>query len=913
MKNISFDNPYLLLILIPLLLLVIIPHVIAIRKTNRSAATAISLALHIAIVTLTTLALAGMQHTTVMTKTEVFIVADVSYSADKRLDTIDEYIKSIDDKLPKNSRYGVVAFGKDYTVSTRIGAQFTTVKGTKVDTSATDIASALNYTSTLFSDDVIKRIVLITDGKQTGSDSKEAETRLVQAIENLYAKNIYIDAVYLDSNLAEGEREVQISGVDFTPSTYLNHKTTADVLLRSSRDVTVKVTLFKGDSVVGDPHVVDLSEGFYIENFTLPTDEEGSFDYRIEVSPILSGDDYSTYNNSYEFHQEVTGSISVLLAATNKNDVIAAMNLYGENASLDIYLNDGDDYRRKTAESLFGSYPGFENATFHFNDTAIPCIVEDLCRYDEVMIVNTDVRDLQNYTAFIDAIDTVVSKFGKSLVTIGDTNIQNNTEEVLRQLEDMLPVKYGNDDREPKLYTLVIDVSLSMVQADHLNMARDSALALLELMSADDYVSVIIFSGDTVLAQPSAQVSSCRAAARSAIKAIEGTQGTAIGKALNYAYAHIKDQPFKDKQVILISDGLEGALEQTSAYSVAQKMKGAGITVSSMNMGTTDSEAVSRLQSIAVGGGGDYYLIESLETVNKTILDKVAEDMVDDVVEKKTMVNIEVDNDKVLDGVNVLPDINGYIYAKPKASANVILSVDFEREEGVYTQSALYATWNYGNGRVSSFSSTLWGDWMSEWEGDYYAELFLQNILAANTPEVKIDYPYTVNHDYDGIHSSLEVIPVILNPDATLTAEITLPDGTVTEQLLVFDSSKYTYSFETPTLGKYQMKLTYTYSEKTYVSTHIFNVNYPSEYDSFQSYSPSTIKKVMRDRGSVSEAGIPKLENNADEVGVYVITFIVPLMAAAVCLYVVDIIIRKLRWRDIAGLFKRSSYKGGKV
>ena len=36
-----------------------------------------------------------------------------------------------------------------------------------LDTSATNIADALLYTSTLFKDDVIKRIVIISDGKET--------------------------------------------------------------------------------------------------------------------------------------------------------------------------------------------------------------------------------------------------------------------------------------------------------------------------------------------------------------------------------------------------------------------------------------------------------------------------------------------------------------------------------------------------------------------------------------------------------------------------------------------------------------------------------------------------------------------------------------------------------------------------
>ena len=73
MKNISFDNPYLLLLAIPLFLAVIIPFVIAIRKDNRSKSVFISLAVHLVIAALAVLAVSGTVHTTVMTKTEVYV------------------------------------------------------------------------------------------------------------------------------------------------------------------------------------------------------------------------------------------------------------------------------------------------------------------------------------------------------------------------------------------------------------------------------------------------------------------------------------------------------------------------------------------------------------------------------------------------------------------------------------------------------------------------------------------------------------------------------------------------------------------------------------------------------------------------------------------------------------------------
>ena len=80
MINISFDNPLLLLLLIPMLALILVPYFIAIRKENKSRAGVIALALHIVIIILVVLAAAGMSNVTVITETELYVVADVSDS-----------------------------------------------------------------------------------------------------------------------------------------------------------------------------------------------------------------------------------------------------------------------------------------------------------------------------------------------------------------------------------------------------------------------------------------------------------------------------------------------------------------------------------------------------------------------------------------------------------------------------------------------------------------------------------------------------------------------------------------------------------------------------------------------------------------------------------------------------------------
>nr|MBE6545541.1 VWA domain-containing protein [Oscillospiraceae bacterium] len=246
MRNISFDNPYWLLLAIPLAAALLVPYFISVSKDNRTKGWVASLIIHIIMILSISLAAAGLVHTTVMTRTKIYVVADVSYSSNRNLDEIDEYIQQINDNLPSNSRLGIVCFGKDQTILTSSGTKIKSVKEAVVDDSGTDIAAALDFTSTLFSEGEIKRIILITDGFATTADGTTAA-----AVSRLVAKDVGLDAIYLNNNLRDGDREVQISDVEYTSATYLNHESTLNMLIESSisNDVILDLYVKKdGDS-----------------------------------------------------------------------------------------------------------------------------------------------------------------------------------------------------------------------------------------------------------------------------------------------------------------------------------------------------------------------------------------------------------------------------------------------------------------------------------------------------------------------------------------------------------------------------------------------------------------------------------------------------------------------------------------
>ena len=875
MKNISFDNPYLLLVFIPLLLAIVIPVIIAIRKENRHRSVFIAMALHILIALCATLALSGMIYTTVITETQVVVVADVSYSANRNLDQVDDYIEEIREKLPKNSKLAVVVFGKDVKLLSDFDDEtIPSVKGSGVDDSATDISSALSFAAELYGEGVIKRMILISDGKETNVD---AAGKLVSAVENIYANGIYVDAVYLDNNLAEDQKEIQISDVDYAPSTYMNHEATAEVLIQSSYDTgAIAVLYVEGERVSNQ--AIKLQKGYNIISLDLPTGSTGRYDYRVAVT---ADGDYCTSNNTYDFTQTIVASLNVLLVTDSEADVERARQLYGDRAVIDVYLKDPN----------------------------VPCTVEELCKYDEIMISDVDIRELHNYTAFIDGVEKVVSRFGKSLVTMGDLKIQNKSDDILKELEDMLPVKYGNGDMDPKLYAIVIDTSRSMQNFSRLKIAKEAAVQLLNMLDDNDYVMVVNFWGEiNVLQSPERAVNREEIAAK--IRAIEPYQGTVIGTALDKAGDLMIEMSFDDKQIMLISDGMSYTLESDTPADVVTKLKDHGITTSVIHPAARE-EGIATLQGIAEAGGGSYFEIIREDDLLEIMFSQIADELTQSVIEGRSPVHIKREHDSVLKGLGSLPDILGYAYAKTKASATTVLTVDYVKPSGNVVEAPLYAYWTYGNGTVSTFTSTLTGEWSLEWQGEG-GERFFDNVFTVNTPAARVDYPYTISVDYDGAYSRVEIIPVVLNPYATVDVTVTLPDDSTVTERLTFDSTRYFYSFETPLRGRYLVNVTYTYADKSFASEAAFHLGYSPEYDAFTVFDPAALHAAIRNRGTVYEGVIPSLENDEKEVSTYVLHFAAPLMIAAVVMFVLGVIIRKLRWSDLKSFFGIKKKGGSK-
>ena len=238
--------------------------------------------------------------------------------------------------------------------------------------------------------------------------------------------------------------------------------------------------------------------------------------------------------------------------------------------------------------------------------------------------------------------------------------------------------------------------------------------------------------------------------------------------------------------------------------------------------------------------------------------------------------------------------------------------MDYERPSGSVVQSPLYAYWNYGKGRVATFTGRLSGNDAKTFMDEKGVQL-ISNMITTNVPETRVDYPYNVSVSYDGLKLNIEVVPVAIDINAEMEITLTSPGGNVETNVLYFNATNFYGSFDCLEIGTYTIDLAYRYGGIVSTSQLFYDLSYSGEYDSFTAYDSAVLYSSVRNMGKVTEDGTVSLENDEKEVETYTLNMALPLMIFTVALYVVDIAVRKLKKEDILSLFaKKSKDKGGK-
>ena len=148
--RITFSNPWLLLLLVPLAALTLIPHFRVAKKFRRSRNRVISLALHSIALILCVLLLAGMtfRYEVPNRENQLILLVDVSDSGAEVEEARNEFIQTVLNACDESCEVGIVTFGYGTVYAAPLSADAREVyrqylEADKPDTGATDIATAL--------------------------------------------------------------------------------------------------------------------------------------------------------------------------------------------------------------------------------------------------------------------------------------------------------------------------------------------------------------------------------------------------------------------------------------------------------------------------------------------------------------------------------------------------------------------------------------------------------------------------------------------------------------------------------------------------------------------------------------------------------------------------------------------------
>lgn len=865
MNNVKFENINLLFIFIPLFLIIVIPFFVSLRKKSFKFFNMISLSIHIIICALLSLCVAQIKTEEIETQSVIYIVADVSNTTKNNIEDMDAYIKEFEEKLSASSKLGVVAFGRDSVELVKPGEELISLTSANVDASATNIQDAITYTTSLFEENMKKRIVLLTDGMQTDGDAL-----LVNEV--LTSNNIRLDAVYYEHLSKEDTKEVQINKITGNPSTFVNNKTSISIDITSSFDNISTLKVYDNDVEIYNESIMAPKGNFKID-IIANTSTEGEHVYKAIIENKY---DESDKNNTFYFNQNVH----------DKCEVLVISSLY----------NDAEYIKSIVNEKI--------NVTSIITYNKIPTNIESYIKYDEIILSNVDLNVMQDSTTFVSTLETLVASYGKSLLTFGGESTYFSGGFYQSKLKDMLPVDINPTDTKKKTaLIMVIDNSGSM-SGSSIEMAKKGAIGVLDILQEDDYVGIVTFESKTKVVQPLTSLRN-KNAIINRIEKIRVGDGTMMTPGLKEAFKEmqgIKDQ-MSNREVILISDGIPS---DSGQEEIVRQMAEDGITVSTIGIGGQYMGPL--LSNLASVGNGNYYSINSGDKIPTVLFNEVKDFVMEESIEDTVNIKITDKKHPILEGITSLPTLNGYNYTKAKYNSTTLLETSLTLEDGsVIDNVPIYTYWDYGAGRISSFMSDISSSWAKDFFEDTNGKKFFSQMITQNYPENKIDSYLLVDSKSNGSTTTINVSVPKIEANMKLQATITSPSGKEKKIEFAIKDGKYIQTVETTEEGVYKLDLQYhnTRTFDLYTSSSSFTYSYSNEYDEFIKSDNILLYQLVENLGIVSNS-VDEIVNINQEDIIYNKYYSSYLLLAALILFIIDVAFRMIRWEDIKNLFKKS-------
>jgi Ca-activated chloride channel homolog len=727
------------------------------------------------------------------------------------------------------------------------------------DTTASDIAGALQYAYGLFPPGLLKRLVLFSDGVETRGNVLAEANRATR----MGAK------VSVVPYTSPSPSEVAIRALEVPKKVEIGEPFRISAEIYSSRKNGARARLYQGEMLNGLDGVrqLELAPGLNHVSFKSVVRVGGEVTYALKLDEL--DEDHFPENNRYEARLEVPGRPLVLYV-------------------------EGQPGRASYLASALGAQQ-FEVDVR--TPAAFPTSLTELERY--AMLILSDVPAEKIGLAAQDLIERYVRDLGGGFVFAGGEAGFGLGGWDHSTVERILPVRMDAERRKemPSVaMALVIDRSGSMSGLP-MEMAKAACRATVSTLKGDDVVEVIAFDSSPkryVKMQPARY----HTRIQNEIMRIQSGGGTAIFPALDAAYQDITVVQARKKHVILLTDG---RADTGGIRDLVQAMISESITVTTVGLG--DGADGDLLRMIAETGGGRYHHVPDPNSLPR-IFTRETEMIARQAAVQEWFPVTQTANADFLKGIAIgsAPLLHGYVATQMKPPpAQQILASD--------TGEPILARWRVGLGQTLAWTSDVKNNWAVDWLrwpgfSRFWGQLVREHMRHKHRRELHMSTEVVG----DTVHATIDAFAADERFEDHLIAKLFVSNVNKQSPAKEFSMSqtapgRYEGEFPLEEYGSFTLRADHFREqsdgslEKVGVSFGQISHPYPTEYASFEPNLELLSKVAVGGGGSLNPAPAAAWDPGTETIS-HQQTIRSHFILAALLVFLLDLLVRRVRIFD---------------
>jgi len=799
------------------------------------------------------LSLAGTLHVGRSTDVAVLVLGDLSDSVpESATDQLGKVLKDVSEIATNPERAGFATFsdGADLIIPVEARPEFPEELAAREDGGDTRMSDALLMAREILPADTIRRVLLMSDGNDTQGDA-------LQAAKLCAARGI---RVYTMAYEAEERAEVLLEDLKVPAEVKRGQSFAVEAVAHSSEAAEASFALYRNGFKM-DERTVELKAGPNTLTFQENNPADGLSKYELRVR---AESDFYADNNVASGIVFVSGEPRVLLLEGEEREARhLARALEAENIRVDVREGKG-----------------------------MPGTLEELAAFDAVILSDVPATDVT--VQQMNLLRSYIEDLGGGFIMIGGEDSFGLGGYYRTVIEDALPVRMRSEKKKdtPSLaMMLVIDKSGSM-DGEKIQLAKEAAIASVELLGPKDYIGVIAFDGDAYWAVDLQSAASGMGIIQT-IEMIEAGGGTNMYPGLAEAYDALARVDATFKHAVVLTDGHS----QPGDFSgIVDRMASELITVSAVGIGEGADTVL--LQDIARWGRGRFYFTADPYDIPQIFTKETMQASKSSLIEEPFLPQLFRKN-QVVQSIDweTSPFLFGYVVTTPKSTADVILVT--ERGD------PLLASWRVGLGKTVAFTSDAKSRWASDWLGWPGYGVFWAQIIR-DTMRTTQSRGAETTVEYMGEEGRVVVDNVDPNGNFVnqLGARVQIIDPnleTTDLELQQTAPGRYEAAFPMEATGSYLLKIREETADASgFVAdfTRGYSVSYKPEYRHLGT-NETLLREIATVTGGSFEPDIEELFALTGDESISVRRRLWPwLLGIALGLFLLDVALRRL---DLAG------------